>query len=61
MKGVFDLKLQPRELAIKVVEENFPVEHYNDIMCYEAWPMRKIMENLIEIALLEAEKDKEIK
>lgn len=55
MKCVFDISIQARELAVKVVEENFPVKHYENIMCYEAWPMRKIMENLIEIALQEAE------
>ena len=53
---VFDKNIKARQLAIDVVEASFPEKHYDDIMTYEMWPMRKIMENLIEIALAEQEK-----
>jgi hypothetical protein len=48
---VFDLEIKPRQLAKDIVEANFPEKHYGDIMTYEAWGMRHIMENLVEIAL----------
>jgi len=60
MKHVFDLKIQARKLAIDIVEANFPEKHYGmHILVYEAWGMRHIMENLIEIALQESEKIKD--
>lgn len=50
---VFDLEIKPRQLAKDVVEASFPEKHYGEIMTYEAWSMRRIMENLVEIALRE--------
>ena len=58
MNWVFDLEIKPRQLAIDVVEASFPEKHYDDIMVYEAWSMRRIMENLVEIALQEQERTK---
>jgi len=59
LNWAFDPKIKARQLAIDVVETSFPKEHYQEIMIYEAWKMRTIMENLIEIAL--SEQDCQIK
>jgi hypothetical protein len=57
MNWVFDPKIKAGLLAKEVVEASFPKEHYDDIMVYEAWSMRHIMENLVEIALEEEWKE----
>ena len=55
LNWVFDKEIKPRQSAKDVVEVSFPDEHYGEIMTYEAWPMRRIMENLVEIALQKAD------
>lgn len=56
---VFNPEIKARREAVDVVEASFPEQHYGDIMTYEAWSMRHIMENLVEIAL--ARQDAKIK
>lgn len=58
MNWAFDKDIKARQLAVDAVEATFPTQHYDDILTYEAWPLRKIIENIVEIALQEAEKAK---
>ena len=48
---VFSRDFKPSQLAIDIVEENFPEKHYGDIMVFESWSMRTIMEQLVEIGI----------
>jgi hypothetical protein len=48
---VFNKAFKPSQIACEIVEQNFPVEKYGDIMTFEAWDMRTIMEQLVEIGL----------
>ena len=55
LNWVFDKEIKPSQHAKDVVEVSFPEKHYGEIMTYEAWPMRRIMENLVEIALTKSD------
>lgn len=57
MNWAFDPKIKACQQAIDVVEATFPKKHYEDIEIYEAWPLRKIIENIVTIALEEEWKE----